>query len=79
MVRCGPMELTEKRLPDTPGWWARHRGGRVDWFLVQDVDDVEGGLAIWASDLEDFVPVARFSRPLVRWAGPVSMPRGWEQ
>jgi hypothetical protein len=73
------MELTEKRLPDAPGWWARHRGDRVDWFLVLEVDGVEGGLAIWVNDLEDLVPVAKFSFPLTRWGGPVSTPRGWEK
>jgi hypothetical protein len=63
---------TEKRLPDAEGWWARHRGGRVEWFYVHVLSD--GPVSIWISDIEDFAPATAFTSPLTRWYGPVDVP-----
>lgn len=72
-------ELPEKRLPDEEGWWARRRGGEIDWFKVEWIDyGTELGpgnrkLSVYMSDLEDCVPVEKLSSPLTRWSGPVAI------
>ena len=63
---------SEKRLPDATGWWARHRGGRVEWFHVVVLSDAP--TSVWVPAIEDFIPVTEFSSPLTRWYGPVEIP-----
>jgi hypothetical protein len=63
---------SERRLPDEEGWWARHRGGRVNWFYVNAFSDAP--LGVWSSDTETHVPVSEFSSPLTLWWGPVVLP-----
>lgn len=69
------MKLQEKKVPDAPGWWARKSGRRVKWFRVEEID-VNGvtQLEIYIPDLENFVPLADFCKPLTKWAGPVTVP-----
>jgi hypothetical protein len=59
------------KLPTEEGWWARHRGGYIDWFHVYQLNDAS--LAIFVRDLTKFIPVKEFSRPLDYWAGPVDI------
>lgn len=69
--------MTPESLPTSEGWWARHRDGRIDWFHVESIEsEIDGSvyLAIFVSDMWDYVPVEKFSSPLVRWAGPITLP-----
>lgn len=61
----------EKRLPDARGWWARKRGVEVTWHFVEDVEGK--GFEIYVNLFEDLEPVAKFTTPLTRWAGPVTL------
>ena len=59
-------------MPDAPGYWARHRHGRVAWFYVEQMEDQR--LCIWVEDLMNFLPVADFAAPFTEWYGPVHLP-----
>jgi hypothetical protein len=75
-----PITLEEGRLPTCEGWWARNRGGKVEWFFVYCLeDDAHPGdhyLSIFVSDIEDFICIDQFDSPLTRWAGPIVLPWG---
>ncbi len=68
------------RYPDAVGWWARRSGGRIEWFFVDLVAvTLSDGLKttgdlrlmVFYPEIEDFIPVDRFSTPLTRWYGPI--------
>lgn len=64
-------DAREVRAPDCEGWWLRGKGGfNVKLFFVQGFDDGTP-LSIWDEDIEDFIPVTKYVKPLVRWWGPI--------
>jgi hypothetical protein len=68
----------ETKEPDTEGWWARGKSGRkggkqVEWFYVSTFDDGTPP-SIWVAEIQDFVPVYKFSKPLMWWWGPIKVP-----
>lgn len=58
------------RMPDSQGWWARVSSNRTEWFFVETFSDAPP--SIWVEALEEHVPVEKFTKPLMRWAGPVT-------
>lgn len=63
-----------EELPLCEGWWARGKGGRqVQWFYVTAFDDGTP-LSVWINEINDFVPVEKFTTPLTRWWGPITVP-----
>lgn len=69
--------VEESRYPTCDGWWARLRGGTVEWFDVATVENERGGaayLGIYVDDVENFIPVEQFNSPLTRWYGPILVP-----
>lgn len=75
---------TEQTTPIRPGWWARIRNGRIEWFMVNEIESDDGRgdsgnsqLMIWASSIEDFLPIQKFCSPLTKWFGPFLLPTKW--
>lgn len=70
-----------QRTPNTEGWWARKRNGKVDWFFIHELDKEEGNhsFEIYLTATECFLPVEKFGSPSTRWFGPVSLPEGWKE
>jgi len=66
---------SETKLPTSEGWWLRDRGdGRTpEWFYVDCFDDGNPP-SIYVNEIEDFIPVEKFTAPLTRWWGPIEDP-----
>lgn len=68
----------EAKLPDAMGWWARgeatRKGGRnIKWYYVQTFDDGTPP-SVWVPEMNDFIPVEKFTPSLVWWWGPITVP-----
>jgi len=69
--------LTQRRVPDAPGWWARIRGRRVHWFklFTYTNENDQGPKMGWFDPLtEEVRPISDYCRPLTRWCGPIELP-----
>jgi hypothetical protein len=66
------MEWKDK--PNAEGWWARRTDRDITWHYVDEYRDEEGGTlmhGVYMNELEDFIPIDKFCKPLVIWAGPI--------
>ena len=69
--------MKDVRIPRRPGWYARFRGGRIDWFEVLEIErpgSARARLMIFDAATERFIAIGWYCGPLTRWAGPVELP-----
>jgi len=72
--------MEEVKEPNTRGWWARKRDGRIEWFWCEEITDEKHKdpyIAIYVNKIRDLLPVKKFSGPLTSWFGPMEIP--WEE